>query len=165
MQPPNLTANPRTELFPTAMRAMAVGLIVLVLLVTVDQFSVHVGFTGVKRLGDNLLGGVIVAVIIFLDERRRQRHLAGRLHVIALMNHHVRNSLQTIMFAHNTEKEVEFIHGAVLRIEWALREILPGAMIGNESSAQRGDLIQFPAGRPMRLADDQAYMEQVRPQS
>ena len=147
------------------MRAAAVGMIVFALLVTVDQFSAHVGLTGVKRLGDNLLGAVIVAVIIFLDERRRQRHLADRLHVIALMNHHVRNSLQTIMFAHDTEKEVEFIHQAVLRIEWALREILPGAMIGNESSAQRPDLIQFPAGRPMGLADDRAYMEQVRRQS
>jgi hypothetical protein len=127
MLPPNLTAKPRTKLFAAAMRAAAAGMIVFVLLVTVDLFSAHVGLTGVKRLGDNLLGGVIVGLISFLDERRRQRYLSDRLHVIALMNHHVRNSLQTIMFAHNTEKEVEFIHEAVLRIEWALREILPGA--------------------------------------
>jgi hypothetical protein len=154
MLPPNLTAKPRTKLFAAGMRAAAVGMIVFVLLVTVDQFSAHVGLTGVKRLGDNLLGGMIVGVIIFIDERRRQRYLADRLYVIALMNHHVRNSLQTIMFAHDTDKEVEFIHEAVLRIEWALREILPGAVIGNESSAPRRDLIQFPLGPPMRSTDD-----------
>jgi hypothetical protein len=165
MLPTNLTAKPRTKLFAAAMRAAAVGIIVFVFLAMIDQLSGHLGLSGVKRLGDNLLGGVIVAVIIFLDERRRRQHLAGRLHVIALMNHHVRNSLQTIMFAHDTEKEVEFIREAVLRIEWALREILPGAVIGNESSAPRRDLIQFPAGRAMRSASDQTCMEQVRRRS
>ena len=165
MLPATLSAEPRTRLLAAAMRAAAVGMIVLVLLVVVDQLSGQLGLTGVKRLGDNLLGGVIVGVICFLDERRRQRYLADRLQVIALMNHHVRNSLQTIMFAHDSEKEVEFIHGAVLRIEWALREILPGAVIVNESSAQRRDLIRFPAGRCMRSADHQAHTEQVQRQS
>jgi hypothetical protein len=112
----------------------------------------------VRRLGDNVLGGVIVAVISFVDERRRQRYLVHRLQVIALMNHHVRNSLQTIVFARHTEKEVEFIRGAVLRIEWALREILPGAVSGNESSAQ-GENSLFPHPAAPARSHGQVYGE------
>ena len=48
------------------------------------------------------------------------------------MNHHVRNALQAIKYAHflDSQKEdklqLEVIGSSVDRIEWALTEILPG---------------------------------------
>ena len=59
-----------------------------------------------------------------------------KLEVIRLMNHHVRNSLQVISFAalaSQQEKVTGELRDAVDRIEWALREVLPGQRedIGN----------------------------------
>jgi hypothetical protein len=110
-------------------RAVSAGIIVSCSLVVVDQALAHFGLTGLPRLGDDLLGGVIVAVVAFLDDRRRRRYLARRLHVIALMNHHVRNSLQIIRFAQEIDHHVRLVNDAVERIEWALREVLPGEVI------------------------------------
>jgi hypothetical protein len=44
------------------------------------------------------------------------------------MNHHIRNALQVITYATaaDTEESVELIRDSVERIEWALREVLPG---------------------------------------
>ena len=49
--------------------------------------------------------------------------------MIRLMNHHVRNSLQVISFAASSPQQEELgnnLRDAVERIEWALREVLPG---------------------------------------
>jgi hypothetical protein len=44
------------------------------------------------------------------------------------MNHHVRNALQAISYSPYAEheKQMKLIAESVSRIEWALREILPG---------------------------------------
>lgn len=52
-----------------------------------------------------------------------------RLEVIRLMNHHVRNSLQVISAANSALQRGELatkVEEAVERIEWTLREVLPG---------------------------------------
>lgn len=123
-----ISAKNRKGKFSAALRGVAAGVIVLVLLILVDRLSVYLGLTGVQRLGDDLLGGIIVGTISFLDERRRSRSLANRLQVIALMNHHVRNALQAIKFARMTDQQVRLIDESVARIEWALREVLPGEL-------------------------------------
>jgi hypothetical protein len=48
--------------------------------------------------------------------------------VIAEMNHHVRNALQAIALSPYAEKskQIELIGESAERIQWALREILPG---------------------------------------
>jgi len=54
------------------------------------------------------------------------------------MNHHVRNSLQVISFASSMPEPEELrnkVREAVERIEWALREVLPG---------QREDISHLP---------------------
>lgn len=127
------TQKPR--LASAVLRAFIEGIIVFVLLVLVDQIAFHLGLTAAQRFADDLLGGAIVGVIIFLDERRRARYLASRLQVIALMNHHVRNALQTIKFAHQTDQQIRLIDESVARIEWALREILPTDMKGRQTAA------------------------------
>jgi hypothetical protein len=74
-----------------------------------------------------------VVLLILSYEYRRRRRIRERLEVIELMNHHVRNALQIIALSpHSKEREesLVMIRESVARIEWALREILPGGVNG-----------------------------------
>lgn len=115
-----------------ALRAVIAGVLIFLFLILVDQFTLHFGLTRMQRFADDLLAGLIVGLITFLLERRREQYLADRLQVIALMNHHVRNALQAIKFAQHTEHHVKVIDDSVARIEWALREVLSGKASGEE---------------------------------
>lgn len=119
-------SNQRPGTLGPALRAAIAGVIIFLLLVLVDQATLHFGLTRIQRFGDDLLGGLVVGLISFLAERRRKQYFDNRLQVIALMNHHVRNALQAIKFAQHTEHHVRVIDDAVARIEWALREVLAG---------------------------------------
>ena len=91
---------------------------------------------GVTRLDililTNALTGVVAAFLFFSlsnNERLRRNTVRERLRTIADMNHHIRNALQVITYASATQKNtesVELIRSSVERIEWALREVLPG---------------------------------------
>ena len=78
---------------------------------------------------DDALIGVVAGLLVFLYERRQRQNLIKKLEVIRLMNHHVRNSLQVVSFAAavpQQEASTAQLQEAVERIEWALREVLPG---------------------------------------
>ncbi len=91
---------------------------------------------GVKRLDvmalSNGLTGLAVG-LLYLQlsriERERRVQVQQQLRTIAEMNHHIRNALQIIAYASATTdktQSVELISQSVERIEWALREVLPG---------------------------------------
>jgi hypothetical protein len=45
------------------------------------------------------------------------------------MNHHIRNALQVLSYGtatHGRKTETEMMRDSIERIEWALREVLPG---------------------------------------
>ena len=91
----------------------------------------------IAMMADALLG-VGVGLLVLLYERRQRQSIIRKLEVIRLMNHHVRNSLQVISFAASVPQQEELgnnIRDAVERIEWALREVLPG---------QREDISNLP---------------------
>jgi|SRR5215469_16865223 len=134
----------KPRLLGPTVRAITAGVVVFALLVLVDQASVHFGLTRLQRFGDDLLAGIIVALISFLVERRRDAYLARRLEVIKLMNHHVRNALQAIKFARHTEHHVRLIDESVARIEWALREVLVGK-VAEDSAPSPGRNPSAPA--------------------
>jgi len=77
---------------------------------------------------DDVIIGVLTAVVIFVYEQRRYRVIMDKIATISAMNHHVRNALQTISYSPYTEqeKQIKMIAESVSRIEWALREVLPG---------------------------------------
>lgn len=82
----------------------------------------------VTLIQDALIG-VGAGLLVLLYERRQRQNLIRKLEVIRLMNHHVRNSLQVISFVASDPKRDELateLRNAVGRIEWALREVLPG---------------------------------------
>jgi len=88
----------------------------------------HTGSSLIATIDDALVG-VVAGFLVFLYERRQRQNLIKKLEVIRLMNHHVRNSLQIVSFAASDpqwEASTEQIQEAVERIEWALREVLPG---------------------------------------
>lgn len=118
-------------------------LVVLCLLIVVLVWLVGYGFDrllardGVTRFGvlliSNALTGLVAGFLFYSltnYERMRRNLISTRLRTIAEMNHHIRNSLQVITYAtaaagRNSES-MEMIRDSVERIEWALREVLPG---------------------------------------
>jgi hypothetical protein len=89
----------------------------------------------------NALIGVGVGLLVLLYERRQRQNIIRKLEVIRIMNHHVRNSLQVIYFAASSPQREELaneVQGAMQRIEWALREVLPG------QREDISDLITYP---------------------
>ena len=78
---------------------------------------------------DDALVGLGAGLLVLFYERRQGQNIVKKLQMIRLMNHHVRNSLQVISTAaciSEREELVKRLHDAVERIEWALREVLPG---------------------------------------
>jgi hypothetical protein len=66
--------------------------------------------------------------VVLFYERRRRRYLEARLKIIAEMNHHVRNALQVLSYTtmrQEDEKVRNMMHESMMRIDWALRQVLP----------------------------------------
>jgi hypothetical protein len=105
-------------------------------------FDLLLGKEGVSRrdllLLSNMLTGVVAGFLYYQlgrIERERRVVMQQRLKTIAEMNHHIRNALQVITYATSQDRadSVELIRTSVERIEWALREVLPGYLpAGNE---------------------------------
>jgi hypothetical protein len=84
---------------------------------------------GFLALVDNIAAGIAAGLMVLLYERWRQREVDRKLRTIRLMNHHVRNALQVISAASegpDYAAQSGKVQDAVRRIEWALREVLPG---------------------------------------
>ena len=107
--------------------SLAIGMVIALIGGAVEALiGKHTLFTAESV--DDLIIGVLAAAVIFAYEQRRYRATMDKIQMISAMNHHVRNALQTIAYAPYTEqeKQIRMIADSVGRIEWALREILPG---------------------------------------
>ncbi len=99
------------------------------LLIAADHLALFWSLDGTSGIVDDLLGGLIAGSIFHLYERQRLRRIRERLRVIDLMNHHIRNALQPLALVnHQPARQVQMrmVQQCVRRIDWALREILPG---------------------------------------
>ena len=114
--------------------ALCVGVVLLVWIVGFG-FDRLLARDGVTRtdilLTSNALTGIVAGFLFYSltnSQRLRRKLVRERLRTIAEMNHHIRNSLQVITYATaaDTDESVELIRESVERIEWALREVLPG---------------------------------------
>lgn len=91
-------------------------------------------------LTSNFLTAIVAGCLFFSlsnYERLRRKLVRERLRTIAEMNHHIRNALQVITYATASQSRtgsVEMIRSSVERIEWALREVLPGHVTSLPSS-------------------------------
>ena len=85
---------------------------------------------GIRVFFDDLAIGIAAGLLVGWFEFRREETLKRKFQTIRLMNHHVRNALQVISLAsteiNEKEKQISLITESVNRIDWALREVLPG---------------------------------------
>jgi len=98
-------------------------------LIAVDQLSMRAGLDGSQRVVDDLVGGLIAGTVVYLHERRRRRQLNEKDRIHELANHHIRNALQLLtLVQYEPEKatQMEIVDSCVRRIDWTLREVLPG---------------------------------------
>jgi hypothetical protein len=106
---------------------------------------------GVRRLDiislSNGLTGIAAGLLYFQItriERERRATTQQQLRTIAEMNHHIRNALQVIAYASaatDKTQSMELIGQSVERIEWALREVLPGH-VTREAEGLRGAVVK-----------------------
>jgi hypothetical protein len=87
------------------------------------------GVNGLPAVVDDLLIGGLAGVLVFAYERHQHKLILEKMRVISEMNHHVRNALQPILYSPYLKEQAEqvrTIQEGTRRIEWALREVLPG---------------------------------------
>lgn len=136
--------KPHKSQHSTFWSAVILFILVSALLIGVDQLSIRFGLHGAKRIADDLLGGVVAASIFHSYERQRLRRLREHLHVIDLMNHHIRNALQPLMFVPEGNAQMKVVEDCVRHIDWALREVLPG-------DSEKPATVPIPASARTRL--------------
>jgi hypothetical protein len=109
--------------------SFAIGVGVFLLSAAIEgslhAFNIH----GIWEWADNCASALATGLIVYLYERRQYRKHLARLRVIADMNHHVRNALQSIVFVAGgtvpQEQQLKVIRDSVNRIQWTLTEVLP----------------------------------------
>lgn len=122
----------QTLFFNPAIRAVLYSLLVLVFLVLADQLSIRYGLPESQRVLDDVCGAIVAGLLVYRNEYARSRYLNEKLKTIEMMNHHVRNALQVIVdsvYVYGHAQQVEEIQQSIKRIDWALREILPGRVL------------------------------------
>ena len=136
------SAHRQHRVFRPGLTAVIFAVMAAAFLFLTDQLSAHYGLRESQRVLDDISAGVIVGLLIYGYERSRSKYLNDRLKMIELMNHHVRNALNVIVasvYVHGQDAQLNEIRVSVNRIEWALREILPGRVLDDysETAAER----------------------------
>ena len=140
-----MVSSPHSStLNPTARSLLAAGLrfkwavfsavVIFAAVYWINAWLAHHGLRRDATLLDNfLLSGLVLALGIaqqLRHERQLERH-RQLMAVIADMNHHTRNALQVIVsrsaLSIADSEAIGDIQQAVRRIDWCLREVLPGA--------------------------------------
>jgi hypothetical protein len=123
-----------------AIKAIFWALLFLVIGAGGDYIATRFGLERDLLFVNDVVSATFVVFLIISYERRRRKRIRERLEVIQLMNHHVRNALQIIALSphsHQREESLALIQEAVSRIEWALREILPGGVSADLQEKER----------------------------
>jgi hypothetical protein len=136
-----MTAYPRKShhAWTISLKSVALGLAVFFLgSMSAAWLTLH-NVHGWLAFVDNFLAGIAAGLIVLLYERWREREVDKKLRIIRLMNHHVRNALEIISAALSSVDGAErppMVQDAVRRIEWALREVLPGEIEERDAVVQ-----------------------------
>lgn len=146
MNNPGMSRTPKA---PTLLRRIAfsflLGFGIFSLGVLVEGLLIRNGITRGAMYVDDLLMGILAGLVVFAYEQRRSRDMRKKLSVIAAMNHHVRNALQTISYLPYTDqaKQVQLLEQSVSRIQWALQEILPGETEQEQSLSPASKVVEI----------------------
>jgi hypothetical protein len=111
------------------LKSFSLGFCVFFLGSVLAAWLTHQNVHGLLAFVDNIVAGIAAGLLVLIYERWRHREVEKKLRIIQLMNHHVRNSLQVILASSGSPEGNDpptRVQEAVRRIEWALREVLPG---------------------------------------
>lgn len=139
----HMQANPQVRSLGKRIAVSAsIGLVAAIGGSTVEAVFYHHSFATFEA-ADDVVIGMFAALVVFWYEQRQYRSTLNKIRVIAAMNHHIRNALQAITYAPyaDQKRQIALIGESVNRIQWALREILPGENVEDirvPSSAMTG---------------------------
>lgn len=120
--------NPPSLLRRTGV-SFLLGFTVFLLGVLLEGALDKLGISGTRAVLDDLLIGILAGCLVFAYELHQHKTILRQMRVIAEMNHHVRNALQQILYSPYVKEQAEqirIIQESTQRIQWALREVLPG---------------------------------------
>jgi hypothetical protein len=115
--------------------AAGIGIVVFASAMLLDRLLARRGrpHMQITALSNGIMGFIagwfVMRTMNQVCERRED--VAARLKTVADMNHHIRNALQSIQLSAYSTKDQQAIGDiteAVERIQWALREVLPGSL-------------------------------------
>lgn len=113
----------------------AIGAAVFVLSAVVESSLRTLGIHGVWEWADNGVAALVAGTIVYLYERGIRRSQLARLRVIAEMNDHIRNALQSILLVAGEpippDQQLKVIQDSVDHIRWALTDVLPASDIAS----------------------------------
>jgi hypothetical protein len=120
--------------------ASGIGMVVFGTAMVVDKLLTRRGRprTQISAVSNGVMGFIAGWFVMRTMDQvcERRENVAMRLRTIADMNHHIRNALQTIQLSAYSTKDQQAIgeiSQAVERIQWALREVLPGRVAAQPS--------------------------------
>lgn len=109
------------------------------------------GLHAERRLIDQILLAIFTSALVLaieLSHERERKRMNARSRTILLMNHHIRNALQSILDSAYVHGNLHEVHSSVDRIAWALQEILPGESSEKDENSgglpERPRRVQFP---------------------
>lgn len=108
------------------------------------------GLHAERRLIDQVLLAIFTGALVLaieLSHERERKRMNARSRTIQLMNHHIRNALQSILDSAYVHGNLDEVHSSVDRIAWALQEILPGESSEKDESSglpERPLRVRFP---------------------
>lgn len=120
--------NPPSLLRRTGV-SFVLGLAIFLLGVFLENGLDKLGISGTRAILDDLLIGILAGCLVFAYELHQHKTILRQMRVIAEMNHHVRNALQAILYSpyvNQQAEQIKIIQESTQRIQWALREVLPG---------------------------------------
>ncbi len=95
-------------------------------------------------IADDVILAIVAAIVVYRYEKERSRFFSERLRVIREMNAFVRNELQLLYaaLASPEKTRVQAVERGVERIDWALRELLPGGRVSARFGGDEKDDVE-----------------------
>ena len=117
--------------------AVGVGVFLLTLAIQWIIYDRVLHQDGLRFVGSAIAALLAMALAQYMKTTSRNDRITEirRLEAIAVLNHHIRNSLQTIAVCSSDEKATAAIRQSIDRIERVLNDVMPSMREGQKSSA------------------------------
>ena len=122
-------------MFRRTVYSFVLGFVVFLLGVGLRTMLDKLNVGGFIAIVDDIMTAILAGLLVFFYERHQHKAMLERMRIIADVNHHVRNALQPIVyspFLKEQAEQIRTIQESTRRIEWALKEVLPGEIAADQ---------------------------------